>query len=144
MRDTRERYQQLVEGSPDGILATDRGHVTFLNRAAAQLVGAPSQAIVGRSILDIFDPACRSRLSAHLDTLRAGHAHARIDLGLSKTGDTAIDVELSAARDASDADVVYLFLRDVTDRVRAETAVRESEERLSLAVAGAQEGVWDW
>jgi PAS domain S-box-containing protein len=33
---------------------------------------------------------------------------------------------------------------DITERKRTETALRESEERLTLAFAGAQEGIWDW
>src|SRR5262249_47220744 len=33
---------------------------------------------------------------------------------------------------------------DLSERKLAEAALRESEERLSLAFAGAQEGVWDW
>ena len=33
---------------------------------------------------------------------------------------------------------------DITEQKRTEEALRESQERLTLAFAGAQEGVWDW
>src|SRR6185436_14273815 len=39
---------------------------------------------------------------------------------------------------------IQVVLRDVTSERAAERALRDSEERLALAVAGSLEGVWDW
>jgi diguanylate cyclase (GGDEF)-like protein/PAS domain S-box-containing protein len=36
------------------------------------------------------------------------------------------------------------IIRDITQRKRAEAALRESEERYALALRGANDGVWDW
>src|SRR5207253_4578142 len=53
-------------------------------------------------------------------------------------------LEIAGARLDDEGDALLLTLRDVTERRRAEAALRENEERLTLAFAGAQEGVWDW
>jgi PAS domain S-box-containing protein len=34
--------------------------------------------------------------------------------------------------------------RDITARMKAEEALKESEERYNIAVSGANEGIWDW
>jgi diguanylate cyclase (GGDEF)-like protein/PAS domain S-box-containing protein len=42
------------------------------------------------------------------------------------------------------ADEVLVMVRDITDRVMAETALRESEARWQFALEGSGDGVWDW
>ncbi|MCK5237126.1 MAG: PAS domain S-box protein, partial [Deltaproteobacteria bacterium] len=39
---------------------------------------------------------------------------------------------------------VFVTLHDITDRKRAEEALRESEERFDIAVRGSDDGMWDW
>src|SRR3546814_4870868 len=38
---------------------------------------------------------------------------------------------------------IICSIRDITERKRTETALRESEERFALAIEGAAEGLWD-
>jgi PAS domain S-box-containing protein len=44
----------------------------------------------------------------------------------------------------SDAGVINVYAADITDRQRAEEALRENEERLRLATQTGKVGVWDW
>lgn len=36
------------------------------------------------------------------------------------------------------------IISDISERIRLEQALRDSEERLSMALSGANEGIWDW
>ena len=37
-----------------------------------------------------------------------------------------------------------MFVREITQRKRTEQALRDSEERLNLALTAARMGVWEW
>ena len=56
----RDRYRQLVDQSPDGILLTQDTRITFVNLAAVRLLGATgAEQVVGRSLFDFFRPKAR-------------------------------------------------------------------------------------
>ena len=60
----------------------------------------------------------------------------------SRVALTRVD-DFDAVPAASGRAVVWT-MREISERKRADASLRESEERLTLAFAGAQEGVWDW
>ena len=140
--DLSEQYRRLVEGSPDGILVTRHDRLVLANAAALRLCGVDSaEWILGTATLDLFTPQTRPAVRAGLEQARAEPGHARVEARLAYTGsgDTAVEIAIAPL----DADEIQLVMRDITERQRAEAQLRESEERLALAVAGAREGVWD-
>jgi PAS domain S-box-containing protein len=53
-------------------------------------------------------------------------------------------VEVSVAHWAVDGGQLFIFARDLSSRKAAERALRESEERLALALRGTNDGLWDY
>ncbi len=142
MLDLSEQYRRLVEHSPDGILVSRHDHLVLANAAALRLCGMDSADwLLGTATLDLFTPLTRAAVRAGLDRARLDPAATRVEARIAFTGgpETAVEIDIAAL----DGDEIQLVMRDITERQRAEARLRESEERLTLAVAGAREGVWD-
>ena len=135
MLEPNKWYRRLIEDFPDGIVAIQDTTIVVANAAAAVLFGAPNaEALHGRSILEFV-------AGNSLAQLRRGSAQLHVQQPEGAT----VQVHASPANiDDPDGPLLVLAMRDVTGQTRAEAALRESEERLRLAFAGAQEGVWDW
>ena len=141
-----DQYRRLVDSSPDGILLTRDSRVDILNQAAMNLFGAshPEQ-IIGRAAIDLFDQDAEPARLDRLERFLRGESMSPVEERIVRLDGTLTDVEArSAVLAEQDGRDVQIVVRDITDRKRREARLRESEERLTLAFAGAQEGVWDW
>ncbi len=98
----------------------------------------------------------RNRQQSIYDTLPKPLADKRmyfikqaLETGTRQIYEQAIEVEHELRYEETrvvplDADEVLIMVRDVTDRVMAELALRESEARWQFALSGSGDGVWDW
>lgn len=141
-----EPYRRLVETSPDGILLAEKERITFANASAANLFGiSRADELVGRSIFEFFPSEQHQTLRDYVSRWQSGEKTAPFDLAVRRHDGKACEVSIvGVAATAEDNREIQLRLRDITEQRRAERALRESEERLTLAIAGALEGVWDW
>ena len=139
-------YRGLVESSPDGILVVNSGLISYMNPAATGLFGTETpDHLLGRSLLEFLDPESQKDVREQLLSWQGRGRAASIDARIVRLDGEVRDISMAGAPMPSDGDTaVQVVVRDISERKQAERLVRESEERLALAVAGGQEGVWDW
>ena len=137
-------FGDLVAAFPDGILFCRNFRTVYVNRAGVGLFGAsnPDQ-VLARPVLDLFQAEHREVITNAIDGSLRGEQVLPAVVKVAGPDGATRDVEVRAAV-LGDPESIALIVHDVTERRRAELALGESEERLRLAFAGAQEGVWDW
>jgi PAS domain-containing protein len=90
-------------------------------------------------------PDSHGVIRGRLERLLNGEIVPPLEERIVRLDGTVTDVEVNTTLvEGSEGLAIQMTVRDIADRKRREAVLRESEERLMLAFAGAREGVWDW
>ncbi len=136
------RRREVIESLDHGMsVVDDQGRVTVWDEVLERILGCPGERAVARSIVDAV-PAL-----AKTDVPRALH-----DALTNRRPATLATVRLASATSmrilrVSILPVVggaTLLWHDITERSHAHDVLRRNEERLALAAAGANDGLWEW
>lgn len=149
-RDRSRLLNAVVDTALDAVISIDQqGKVTLWNRQAQVLFGWTSEEAVGRPLSELIIPA--ELVRAHEEGMdrfrRTGYGRVlgrRIEITGRDRAGRRFPVELSINLIPGDEGHFSAFLRDISDRRRAEAAVKSSEERLKLVVDAASDGFWDF
>jgi len=123
LRESEERYRQLVELCPDGILIHTDGTLLFVNKALAEILGAKSpDELIGTPVIDIVHPDSREIVLRRIREIETGTpATPWMELKLVRKDGSAVQIE-AAARPFTlqGRNAVQVLVRDITFRKRAE------------------------
>lgn len=142
------RLASIVESSEDAIVTkTLAGVVLSWNAGAERIFGYTAAEAVGKSINLIVPPERRDEERMILERLARGERIEHFEtLRSTKDGRRrAISVSISPIRDPEGQVVgASKVARDISGRSQAEEQLRQSEERLRLAMDAGNSGVWDY
>ncbi|ALI98009.1 PAS domain S-box protein [Rufibacter tibetensis] len=141
--------EALLEATPDGIVGfNEKGEIIIFNKKAESLFSYTQEEIIGASLTKLLPSDTHV---AHLDrrenffsnpTESQLQASSREMIGVRKNGsEFPVDVRLNLLHSYKGR-IVISSIRDITQRKRAETQLRESEKNLKAILSSSQEGIY--
>ena len=147
IRESQARYKQLWDDAPVAYHTIDaRGLILHVNQTEADMLGYTKEEMVGKPIFDFVLPEQRKEAKKRFRLKLAGEPVPK-DLDriyVRKNGSKIyVSVDDGLEHDSAGKVVgVRTTMVDVSERKRAEVALRESEERYRAVVETAADGFW--
>jgi PAS domain S-box-containing protein len=134
LRESEERYRRLVGLSFDAIVIHSEGKVVYVNVAGAELFGVSRpEELIGKPILDFVHPDYLEMAKARMLQTTEGRVAPLIEEKLIRLDGTDVDLEVMGIPTTYQGKpAMQVVFRDITERKRAEEALRESEEKYRL------------
>jgi PAS domain S-box-containing protein len=143
-RSTGALLRSVLENAPDIVarVAID-GTLLYLNRVVPGLV---LEEVLGRSVLEFIAPESRDLVRRTLEEVeRTGGPGAYDCNGVGPNGTTSeYSVTVSPIKEGERVVAITLIARDVSAQRATERALRESDEKLRLAIGATGVGLWSW
>ncbi|MEO8649596.1 MAG: EAL domain-containing protein, partial [Acidobacteriota bacterium] len=148
LRESEAKFSTLAETASDAIITIDEsGAISFVNAGTERIFGYSEREMLGQNILMLIAATSteknRNELTNYLRTHRRRRGSKTFELpGRPKNG-VEIDLELCLSEYKYEGQKYFTtVIRDVTDRKRAEIALRESESRFRELVENANDLIY--
>ncbi|MCP4724465.1 MAG: PAS domain S-box protein [bacterium] len=146
VKESEEKYRNLVENSVDSIIITQDTLMIFANTTATKLIGYSLEYLIGKPLSEFLAPEEIPKFKAEFELPRAGKdisgKHETILIhkdGTRKYIEANVTMVTFKGRPAT-----FSSIRDVTDRKKMEDELRTSEERFKLVIEATSVVIWEW
>jgi PAS domain S-box-containing protein len=140
LRESEERYRQIVETTTDGIIKVDDdGVIVFVNRRFAEMLGYEPSAMIGVSLYAFMDAEAKAIAIQSLESRRRG-GPATVDITYRHKDGSGIAVNVAGSPlvDREGRHIGSLgVVRDVTEQKKLQSQLMVSDRMASVGTLAA-------
>jgi PAS domain S-box-containing protein len=146
LEQSRSEYADLYDFGPVGYLTFDRkGLITKANLTACGLLGIERSLLVKKPFTLFIHSESQDTFFFHTREVLGATTKQTCQLVLKRKDGTLFDAQLeSIAAHVDGQPTINAVVTDITERTGAEEALKESDNRLKVALASSHMGVWQW
>lgn len=142
LKESEERHRYILRTTRDGVWITDmQGHLLEVNSAYCRMSGYSEQELLSMRYSDLHAPESAFDVETRIQKLMV-QGEDRFETRHRRKDGSIFDVEVSSIIIPIEGGRVIVFLRDITDRKRAELLLKESEERHRTILRTSMDGIW--
>jgi PAS domain S-box-containing protein len=150
LHESEDRLRGIVASAMDAIIAiNEQQRIVLFNAAAEKVFGCTADEALGSGVDRFIPHRFRSEHEAHIQRLGESAVTTRAMGALSplcgiRANGEEFPIEASISHIDTDGNTLFtIIIRDITERRRAEEALRESEERYRHLVDSSNDWVWE-
>lgn len=144
-----KRFKDVIESAPDAMFVLDQsGKILLINAMAERLFGYPREELMGMDIAPTLIPVQRREQQwryflEFLDNPAINQSSFGVDLYAKRKDGSEFPMEVDLSRlDVTNGFWVAINVRDISDRKRAEAALRESEQTYRALFENAGDAIF--
>jgi len=147
LRRSEERYRDILDNIEEAYYEVDlNGNFTFFNNTPGKNLGYTSEELMGMNYREYMGKSDAERVCKEFHRVFVTGKPGISGWEIVKRGVSGryAEVSISLMKDDEGKPIGFSgIVRDITERKKVEETLRQSQERLDLALKGAELGLWD-